>query len=376
MKISVAMILQTLILRSSLTAAFSVSRRSLSKSARDGRARFLFQKDSFLSKSLASKTELRMTAATEEELEQYKNENNLDDQLLACISGNGEIKVTACTIRNLVNDVMIQQTLNPTPADALARSMACGLLLSNGMQAEQTFQLTMASDGPIRGVVSIADSTGKVRGYVGNPSLADVHISEAIGRGTCQVVKMHPSWPRPYNGVTAIEHGDIDRDVGIYLADSEQRACALAAASKYTGILCTAAGGYIVEQLPGCTDETAKVVEANLGKIVEMDGTDTMPAGLLLNGGTPLDICKTVLDGLDLKVLQEVKPELNCECSEDRLFRAVRLLPRDEIDKILASEEKIEARCDFCGKVYRMGPEELEKRFAKATGDPSLDSDN
>ena len=75
MKISVAMILQTLILRSSLTAAFSVSRRSLSKSARDGRARFLFQKDSFLSKSLASKTELRMTAATEEELEQYKNEN-------------------------------------------------------------------------------------------------------------------------------------------------------------------------------------------------------------------------------------------------------------------------------------------------------------
>jgi len=316
-----------------------------------------------------------MAAATKEELEAFQNNFNLEDQLLSCISGNGEIKVTACTIRNLVNDVMIQQTLTATPADALARSMACTLMLSNGMQTEQTYQLTMACDGPIRGVVSISDGAGQLRGYVGNPGLGDMHISEAIGKGTVQVVKMHPDWKIPYNGVTAIEHGDIDRDVGIYLAASEQRACALAAASKYNGILCTAAGGYVVEQLPGCSPETSEQIEKNLAKLVGMDGTDTLPAGILLGGGTPLDICAAVLEGLDMKPLQQIAPKLICKCSEERLFRRIRLLPISEVDKIIEDNEQVEARCDFCGKVYRMSPDQVAKKFEEATGDPSLEKD-
>ena len=84
-----------------------------------------------------------VTELSEEELELYKNKNNIDDQIVSAISGNGEIKVTAATIRNLVNDIMMSQTLTAVPADALSRSMTCGLLLSNGMQDEQTFQLTL-----------------------------------------------------------------------------------------------------------------------------------------------------------------------------------------------------------------------------------------
>ena len=370
---------------------------SKSKFNKDGRSSFLFQREF---PSLRQTSNLEMTsssseasseseASPESELEQYKNKNNIDDQIFAAISGNGEIKVTAVTIRNLVNDVMIQQTLTAAPADALARSMACGLLLSNGMQLEQTFQLTLNCDGPVRNVVSISSGKGEVRGYVGNPSLGDMHISEAIGRGTVQVVKNHPDWPNPYNGITAIEHGDVDRDVGIYLAESEQRSCALAASSKINGILCVAAGGYIVEQLPFCTPETVAQVEKNLAKIIEMNNRgstststsagseDTpVPAGMLNAGQTPFDIVSTILEGLDMQPLQQVTPKLICECTEERLFRAVRLLPRDEIDKILEEDEQIEARCHFCGKVYRMGAEEVEKRFATATGDPSLDDDN
>jgi len=200
-------------------------------------------------------------------------------------------------------------------------------------------------------------------------------LAEAVGKGTIKVVKNHPDWPRPYNGITAIRDGDIDRDVGIYLAESEQRSCALAAATTMHGILCTSAGGYIVEQLPGCSEETMKVVEDNLAKLVAKDGTNKLPTGILVEGGTPLDICKMVLDGLGMKPLQQIEPKAVCECNEERLFRAVRLLPREEIDEILRKQEKIEARCQFCGKVYRMGPEEVELRFATAKGDPRLDTD-
>jgi Disulfide bond chaperones of the HSP33 family len=376
--------------RSSISFAKSLSTFQKNK-GRDGRLQFLFVKDTIAdssttttaSSSSRQSTTLFQTSSSSSSsssrspqgFETYKNKNNLDDQLVSFLSGNGEIKVTACTIRNLVNDAMIQQSLTPTPANILARSMACSLLLSNGMQKEQTFQLTMACDGPIRTVVSIANAVGEVRGYAGNPGLGQMYISEAIGRGTVQVVKMHPDWPRPYNGVTAIEHGDIDRDVGIYLAESEQRACALAAAATFNGILCTAAGGYVVEQLPGCTEETSARVEENLAKLVERNGGDDLPAGMLLSGGTPLDICTVVLEGLDMKPLECVHPKLVCKCSEDRLFRALRLLPRGEVDRIIMEEEKIEARCEFCGRVYRMGPKEIAKRFEEATGDPSVDDD-
>ena len=237
------------------------------------------------------------------------------------------------------------------------------------------YVLVHVGDGPIRGVVAVARGDGGVRGYVGNPGIGNMPLPEAIGKGTVQVVKNHPDWPNPYNGITAIEHRDVDRDVGIYLAESEQRSCALAAATSFNGILCTAAGGYVVEQLPGCTPETVQVVEQNLAKLAQQDGTEKLPAGLLLGGATPLDICSMVMDGLDMQPLDQITPKLFCHCSEDRLIRAVRLLGQDEVDDIVAKQEPLEARCQFCGSVYRLSPEQVAQKFAEAKGDPSLDSD-
>ena len=160
---------------------------------------------------------------------------------------------------------------------------------------------------------------------------------------------------------------------GIYLAESEQRSCALAAATTMNGILCTAAGGYLIEQLPDVDEDTVKQVERNLGKLLEQDGSDKLPTGLLLNGVTPLEIAEIILDGLGMEPLQEMTPKLVCECTEDRLFRALRLLPREDVEEILEKEEKVEARCQFCGKTYSMEGDELRKRLETATGDPSRD---
>lgn len=99
--------------------------------------------------------------------------------------------------------------------DALGRATLCALMASNGMQEDQMFQLSMRGDGPLRGLLAIVTGKGEARGYVGNPSLGDdFTLKEAVGVGTVQVVKNHPDWPRPYNGITSIRHGDIDRDVG------------------------------------------------------------------------------------------------------------------------------------------------------------------
>lgn len=313
------------------------------------------------------------TASSSDRLEAYRNPKNRGDQVFSAISADGGIKVTACTVRNLVNDMMIQHTLTETPTEALGRTVICGLLMANGIQDEQVVQITLNSDGPLRGVVGIANGKGEVRGYVGTPELGDVSLQDAIGGGSVQIVKNHPDWPRPYNGITAIRHSDVDRDIGIYLAESEQRSCALAAATSVNGILCNAAGGYLIEQLPGVSDETVEIVSKNLAKLVEMDGGGKLPTNLLLNGVTPVEMTETLLDGLDMQPLQQILPKLVCECTEDRLFRALRLLPREEVEEILEKEEEVSARCQFCGKQYRMGAAELRTRLDNAKGDPARD---
>ena len=192
------------------------------------------------------------------------------------------------------------------------------------------------------------------------------------------MVKNHPDWPRPYNGITAIRHGDIDRDVGLYLAESEQRSCALAAATSIddAGILCKAAGGYLIEQLPSVEPETVDKVQENLARLVKLDGGDQLPTNLLLQGQTPLDICQIVLDGLDLQPLQQIdEPRFSCECNDDRLLRALRLLPREEVEDILTKEEELAARCQFCGKEYRWTAEQVREKLEAATGDPARDDE-
>ncbi|KAL7518454.1 hypothetical protein ACHAWX_003277 [Stephanocyclus meneghinianus] len=310
------------------------------------------------------------------DLAPYQNPNNLSDQIFSALSGDGSLKITVCTIRNLLNEMMLQHSMNPVPADALGRAAMCALLASNGMQEEQMFQLSIKGDGAMRGCMVIVNGKGEARGFVGVPGLGgDWTLKEAVGKGTIQVVKNHPEWPRPYNGITAIRHGDIDRDVGIYLAESEQRSCALAAATTFNGILCTAAGGYLVERLPDCPPESMAHMERNLAKLVQIDGGDALPTNLLLEGKTPVDIAMILLDGLGMEPLNSIEPKALCECSEEKLLRSLRLLPREEVDVILREEGKVEARCQFCGRVYRMGPEEVERRLAEAKGDPSKDED-
>jgi molecular chaperone Hsp33 len=314
----------------------------------------------------------------DERLTEFRNKNNVRDQVFSALSGAGGIKVTAATARNLMNDLMLQHTMTAISAEALGRTVICSLLMANGIQDEQIVQITINTEGPIRGIVAICNGKGGVRGYVGSPMLGgDLTLEDAVGRtGAVQIVKNHPDWPRPYNGITSVRHGDIDRDVGIYLAESEQRSCALAAATSVTGILCNAAGGYLIEQLPGTTDEERQKVEENLAKLVALDGGQKLPTNLLLAGRSPLEICQIVLEGLSMVPLQQITPSLTCECTEDRLVRSLRLLPVSEVDNILEKQECVEARCEFCGKVYRLEAEEVREKLAQDSVGDGISKDS
>jgi len=315
------------------------------------------------------------SAVGDQILPEFVNKNNRDDQVFSALSACGGIKVTVATTRNIVNDLMIMHTMNPVPADALARAITCTLLVSNGMQDEQTLQVTIQGDGALRGIFAVSTGSGKVRGYVGNSQVNNIPLQEAVGRGSVQVVKMHPDWSTPYNGITAIRNGSIDIDIGCYLAESEQRSCALASATSMKGILCTSAGGYLVEQLPSCDKESIEKVERNLARVVKKDGGSAVPSNLLLEGVTPYEIASQLLEGMDMKPLGQISPEITCKCNEERLIRSVRLIPKEEVDQILKEHGQIEARCEFCSKIYRIDADRINNILNTATDDPSLYKD-
>jgi hypothetical protein len=118
----------------------------------------------------------------------FQNPNNLDDQVFSALSADGGLKISVCTIRNLLNEMMLQHSLSPVAADALGRATMCALLASNGMQEEQMFQLSVKGDGALKGCTVIVTGTGGAKGFVGNPGLGDVFtLKEVIGSGTIQV---------------------------------------------------------------------------------------------------------------------------------------------------------------------------------------------
>ena len=127
-------------------------------------------------------------SAPPDALSRFQNPNNNADQIFSALSSDGTLKVTTCTIRNLLNEMMLQHNMNPIPADALGRATMCALLASSGMQPEQMFQLSVKGDGALRGCTVIVNGKGEAKGFVGCPELSDdFTLQDAVGKGTVQV---------------------------------------------------------------------------------------------------------------------------------------------------------------------------------------------
>jgi hypothetical protein len=119
----------------------------------------------------------------------FQNPNNNNDQIYSALSASGSLKVTTCTIRNLLNEMMLQHNLTPVPADVLGRSTTCCLLASSGMQEEQMFQMSVKGDGALRGCTVIVNGKAEAKGFVGMPELnsESFTLQEAVGAGVLQV---------------------------------------------------------------------------------------------------------------------------------------------------------------------------------------------
>lgn len=293
------------------------------------------------------------------------------DILKRALSADGTVSAKVVDCSSAVREICELQECLPLAATALGRALTCVLLIADGIEDEETFQVQFDGDGPLRGVFALANGRHQARGYVGNPRLSlgtDASVKMGVGSGKLKVVRLKnlpgEDYARPFSSIVDLVSGEIAEDINHYIATSEQREGALAAGVSLDGNTVAAAAGWRVELLPGATDEVAAQVINNVKAILA--STNSTADAFRYNQLSCDDLLGKLLDGLEPSVLPDTaQPSFNCECSVARVYRTLALLPRHEVDRIIQENSVIEAKCEFCARLYSLSPDDITRHLRK-----------
>lgn len=288
------------------------------------------------------------------------------DRIVRAISDDGLVQAAAICSRDLVERArQIHKTL-PVATAALGRTLSGCSLMGNALKGRgASLTLQIKGGGPLGTVLAVSDAAGNVRGYVTNPAVdlplrADgkLDVGGAVGHeGTLTVIKdLHMK--EPYVGTVDLMGGEIAEDIAAYFVESEQipTACGL-------GVLVDrdqsvkAAGGYLIQLLPGAGEDTICKVEGGILAAPPV-------SAILAQNDDPEALLRTVMSDFDLKVLDTDPVEYRCYCSRARVERALISLGRDELESILRDQGGCEMTCQFCDAVYRFSADELKQLLA------------
>ena len=288
------------------------------------------------------------------------------DKIIRGMTKDGWVKISAITGRELVERARQIHHASPTATAALGRLLCAASLLGNMMKEEKaSLTMRLNGGGPIGGVLAVSDSTGNVRGYVGDPNCdlplrpdGKLDVGGAVGRQGMLTVSRDIGLREPYIGSTEIVSGEIAEDVAAYMTESEQIPAAGGLGVLVdTDTTVAQAGGFIVQLLPGAPEELITKLEDN---IFLMDSV-TMQ---LYDGGAE-ELVKNVLKDMDYELMEEIPVEYRCTCSRQRLQEALRTIDNGELQEIIDDGEDIQVTCQFCDQVYTFTPGEVAQILAE-----------
>ncbi len=289
------------------------------------------------------------------------------DKLTKAVTKNGLIRIYAVNSKNIAEAARKFHSTMPLGTAALGRLLTGAVLMGN-MQKDEDISLTlqMHGDGPLGRVLAVANSKGEVKGYIEHP-LADLPLNRfgkldvggGIGQGYLSVVK-DMNMKEPYIGQVPIQTGEIGDDIAFYFAQSEQVASLVA-----LGVLVDRdysvkqAGGFIVQIMPDCD-------EFNLKKFEKSAESITSVTQMLERGLSNEELIREVMKEFEVEILEEKDVCYHCDCSDDRMQRAIISLGKKEIQDIIDEQGEAEIVCQFCNKAYTYGKESLEQMRDKA----------
>jgi molecular chaperone Hsp33 len=289
------------------------------------------------------------------------------DVLVHGTGADGTVRCIAAVTTNTVREAAERHKTAPTATAAFGRTLTGALLLGATYKDFDRLTVKIDGNGPIDAIVAEANSTGGVRGYVNNPE-ADIPLNAAgkfdvrgvVGEGFFYVTREAGYdiglYKEPYRGSVPIVSGEIGEDFAYYLMKSEQIPSAV-----LLGVLINpahdtvlAAGGVIIQMMPGAAENTISEIER---AILESPST----TALIHEGARPVDLLKHALGAVDFEILEEKPIRFQCTCSRERAVALISSIERAELESMLREDKGAVLHCHFCNNEYHLSEEDLEK---------------
>ena len=286
----------------------------------------------------------------------------MNDYIIRATAANDQIRAFAAVTTEMVETAREHHKTSPVATAALGRLLTAGAMMGSMMKGEKdVLTLQIKAGGPLQGITVTADSQGNIKGYVGNPdvcipanSKGKLDVAGAVGPGFLTVIK-DMGLKEPYSGQVMLQTCEIAEDLTYYFATSEQVPSAVG-----LGVLMNKnntvrqAGGFIVQLMPFAEEEVISRLEQNVQKINSV-------TNLLEEGHTPESLLEKVLEGFDVQINEKMDTRFRCNCSKERVAKALISIGRKELNEMIQEGKPIEMNCHFCNTNYNFTVEELKE---------------
>lgn len=286
----------------------------------------------------------------------------MNDYLVKALGFNGQVRAYAVRTTETVGEAQVRHQTWPTASAALGRSISAAVMMGAMLKGEEKLTIKIEGGGPIGIILVDSNAKGEVRGYVTNPQThfelneqGKLDVRRAVGTDGALTVVKDIGMRDHFTGQVPIVSGELGEDFTYYFVTSEQTP-----SSVGVGVLVNpdksilAAGGFILQLMPGTDDEVIIEIENRLKKIPPV-------SKLIQQGLTPEELLETLLGKENIKILDKIPVAFTCTCSKERFASAIISLGTDEIEDIIVTEGKAEAWCHFCNEKYQYSKEELEE---------------
>ena len=292
----------------------------------------------------------------------------MNDYMIRATAADGQIRAFAATTRDMVENAKNAHNTSPVATAALGRLMTAAAMMGADLKGEkELLTLRIEGSGPLGGLLVTANGHGDVKGYAFNPDVmlppnaqGKLDVGGSLDLGVLSVIK-DIGLKEPYVGQTQLVTGEIAEDLTYYFATSEQVPSSVA-----LGVLMNKdntvrqAGGFIIQLLPGASDEIIDKLEAKLSGISSI-------TALLNAGKTPEEILTDILGEFGFEILSKMPVQFHCDCDRSRVEKAIISIGKKEIQDMINEGREIEVNCQFCNKHYKFSVDELEDMLKRAT---------
>lgn len=285
----------------------------------------------------------------------------MKDYIVRATAADGQVRAFAVTSRDMVETARARHNTSPVVTAALGRLLTAGAMMGVMMKGEKDLlTLQIKCSGPVKGLTVTADSKGHVKGFADVPQVmlppnkkGKLDVGGALDLGVLSVIK-DLGMKEPYVGQTELKTGEIGDDLTWYFANSEQTP-----SSVGLGVLMEKnntvkqAGGFILQLMPFASEEVITGLEKKLTGMQSV--TDYLDRGF-----TPEQLLEELLGKFELEILERMDTSFFCNCSKERVEKAIVSIGRKELNDMIREGRPIEVKCHFCNTPYEFTVEDLK----------------